>query len=185
MRIARLQLDYERSPSRARWAGWLALAVGLGATAICVQTLVDLRRDADALEWRLARLERKSAPVIRGTLKPADSQRLGEQIKYADGIAAKLTLPWDELFRAVEGAEAKDVALLSLEPDSRHRSLRITAEAKDKQAMLAYLASLASGKTLLDVHLIEHEVQAEAGQPVRFTLLASWNERGRDEPEQP
>ena len=169
-----LDLDYAREPRSGGWIGWLVLIAGLAAVATCSYALVDLTHRATELETRLAMAHRKPASVLQAAQREAQGSRTDETLKYADRVAGQLTLPWEALFRAVEHAGSPAVALLSLEPDAGRRSLRITAEAKDKGAMLGYLERLGADRTLLEVHLQEHEVQSDASRPVRFTVLASW-----------
>ena len=96
--------------------------------------------------------------------------------RSATSIAERLTVPWSELFEALEASSTNAVALLALEPDVSKRSIRITAEAKDKTDMLAYVHRLNEDPRLLNVYLMDHQLQAQTpGEPVRFSLQASWS----------
>ena len=134
------------------------------------------------LEATLARLDRKRVPVVRSALSERDAKRYAEEIKLANTIAERLTLPWVDLFRAVESAGGARVALLSLEPDAQKRTVRVVAEAKDKTDMLAYLSKLNQDRRLINVHLVDHQLQTQVpGQPVRFSAQASWAVSKREE----
>jgi len=54
------------------------------------------------------------------TGRPAgrDVEELTLEVKHANDVLRQLTLPWDELFQAVESAAGKKIALLALEPDT-------------------------------------------------------------------
>jgi Tfp pilus assembly protein PilN len=69
------------------------------------------------------------------------------------------------------------VALLAVEPSAARRSVRLSAEARDAQAMLAWLQALQRDARLAQVLLVSHQVQTQTpGTPVRFQIQASWAE---------
>jgi hypothetical protein len=79
------------------------------------------------------------------------------------------------VFLALESAKAPDVALLAIEPDPRKGVLRVTAEAKGKNAMLDYVDRLQAAQSLQRVMLESHEVLSQVPEkPVRFVVTASW-----------
>jgi Tfp pilus assembly protein PilN len=91
----------------------------------------------------------------------------------------QLNLPWRALRDAVREATPAGVALLALEPDARRRSLRITAEAKDSDAMLDYVAALGRGGWFGAVHVARHEIDERHPQrPLRFQVDAAWGGEG-------
>jgi len=108
--------------------------------------------------------------------------RLDEEAKSAEAVVRSLTLPWAALVQAVEQAATRDVALLQLQPDAESRLLRLTAEARNLEAMLQYHQRLEASAELSDVSLLNHEVlAAQPEHPVRFTLTATW-ETGHGRP---
>jgi len=79
------------------------------------------------------------------------------------------------LFSAVESYSKDDVAVLSIEPDSQKGLVRINAEAKSLDSMLAYLVYLQKTPLFRQVELVNHQVQEQdPQQPIRFMLHASW-----------
>jgi hypothetical protein len=87
----------------------------------------------------------------------------------------RLQLPWHELFGSIEAARNANVALLSIESEHDRRRVKIYAEAKDLDAMVAYLGLLRRRPALTEVYLESHELQLKDPQrPVRFVLNASW-----------
>lgn len=170
-----IALDYQRTPTATSRVGWSVLAAGLLLAALTVYTFIDIQRQLDTLEYRLARAERKPGAVLRGSLSAQDEKRYADEIRFANSVAERLTLPWEDLMQAIESAGNADVALLSLQPDVTRGLLRITAEAKNKSEMLAYLGRLGADTRIANVHLLDHQLRAQdAGQPLRFTLQASW-----------
>jgi hypothetical protein len=166
-----LSLDYERKPRRESRLGLLVLLLGVVAVLIVADLAVEANRAKTESEASLSRTDRKRPPVVRG----GDTKRTAEEMKIADAIAQRLTLPWADLFDALEASSNNTVALLALEPDLPKRVLRITAEAKNKADMLAYVNRLNEDRRLLNVHLMDHQLQAQTpGEPVRFSIQASW-----------
>jgi hypothetical protein len=175
-----LSLDYQRKPRRGSRPGVLVLLLGVVAVFIVADLAVEAGRMKADSEAEFTRTDRKRVPVVRST--EAGSKRSAEEMKIADSIAQRLTLPWADLFDALETSSNNTVALLALEPDLSKRVLRITAEAKNKTDMLAYVNRLNEDRRLLNVHLMDHQLQAQTpGEPVRFSIQASWAGANRRE----
>ncbi|WKN20061.1 pilus assembly protein [Azotobacter vinelandii] len=170
-----LELDFQRR-SVASPLGWALLAAGLllAGALWALQQRVDAERARAAQE--LARLQpERHGELHQAPLSKADA--LAQQASLAEmrRVSAALNLPWNGLFATLEGLPLKDVALLSLAPDARKRLLRISAEARDLEAMLAFHQRLEDSDGLSDVSLLDHEVLVQvAERPIRFNLLATW-----------
>lgn len=161
------QIDFverRRSPLVV-WVALLAAALLLG----------DALWQARALRLQATRLETAAAAPETSRAEPAARDPAAErELAQTEVVARRLSLPWDELFRAIESASAQRVALLSIDPDAQSGRLTITGEAVDHRAVLAYLSRLSRLPQLRQVHLLEHEVQDEAPQSVRFVVAAHW-----------
>jgi hypothetical protein len=145
----------------------LALAV------VLVGGLLARYREA-ALE--LSRLQTAAGLVDTGrAAAPAvPREQLDEEARNAEAVVRQLTLPWATLFRAIEHAATRDVALLQLQPDPASRLLKLTAEARHSRAMFAYVRRLATADGLTEVHLVSHQVQSDEPQrPIQFSVQAS------------
>jgi Tfp pilus assembly protein PilN len=109
---------------------------------------------------------------------PVDAQALrlqSAEVQRANQVLQQLNMPWDALFRAVESSAGNQVVLLALEPDAQKGTLKITAETKTIDSMLAYLRQLNAAKTLSGVALQNHRVQQrDPEQPIRFAVQAVW-----------
>ncbi|MHC5349311.1 PilN domain-containing protein [Metapseudomonas furukawaii] len=171
-----LDLDFQHNPIASR-PGWGLLLAGLSLVAAGVvmqldldRRLAEVRADLDRVEQRLQARGLRQAP-----LSAADEKlRAASQVELRR-ITAQMNLPWDGLFATLEAQPRKDIALLALTPDARKGQLRITAEARDLAAMLAFHRELEASDALRDVSLLNHETQAEqAEQPIRFNLVATW-----------
>jgi len=170
-----LDLDFQRR-SLASPLGWTLLAAGLLLAgllwALQQQVAADTVRDAQ----ELARLQQGQGGEVRqASLSKADS--LAQQASLAEmrRVSAALNLPWNGLFATLESLPLQDVALLGLTPDARKRLLRISAEARNLEAMLEFHRRLEDSDGLSDVSLLDHEVLVQvAERPIRFNLLATW-----------
>jgi hypothetical protein len=164
-----LQFDFQRKPAPSA-AGWLLLVAGIAAVAGLVheQTTVDGRKAAQA-----SRLVRLNAPG--GTTALTGSEPDVPSVIAARKLLDGAKLPWDTLFTALEAAEGKDVALIAIAPDAQRRQVKIHAEARNLDAMLAFQRQLQQNPALSQVVLLDHTVMKDMPfTPVRFHLLAQW-----------
>ncbi len=176
MKPVRLELDHLRKTPRPARVSWLLLAIALAFTADVGSSYVVARSGVEAKSSRLARLS--NAHSAREAVAPAAARSLSqEEFAAAQGTILRQSMPWDNVFRALEAARSDDVALLSIEPDAGSGSLSITGEARSYPATLTYVAWLSHEKTLKNVRLAKHEiVQNEARRPVLFTISADWKD---------
>ena len=153
-------------------AGGLVLAASLALAAGLVVRYQELSSEMVSVEMSIARLTRANAPerVTRGM-----REAVAGEVSRVNQAAVRLTIPWEDLFKTVEAAIDKRVALLSLQPNFQKRELKITGEAEDYGAILQYISRLESGGALAEVRLISHELTARQGPAqVRFELAATW-----------
>jgi hypothetical protein len=156
--------------------GWslavLALALCTGAGALGWQMLERQR----VLDGRLATLRANSvAPAAAVPASPPP--QVGEaQAAAVNAAVLQLNLPWRALHDAIGAATPATIALLSLEPDSRRRSIKITAEAKNSDDMIAYIEQLKQQELFGAVALLRHEIsELDPNRPIRFQLDAQWS----------
>lgn len=147
----------------------MLLVLALAVSAEVLLRYRDVRQE-------LGRLEAQAGLVLPGG-RPArglPKERLDEQAKNAEAVVRQLTLPWASLIGAIEQAATRDVAILQLQPDAEQRVLRLTAEARNRDAMFEYLKRLGAARELTNVVLVSHQVQRdEPQQPIQFSLQAS------------
>jgi len=165
-----LSLDYLRDSPTRPWIGIVVLFSGLLISAALVQHY-------RGLQVELAELQAAEG-LMRADLRPVaalSSSMQEEEFKRVNAMLNQLSLPWGEIFAAVEKAATRNVALLQMEPDAQKRLLKITAEARDHNAMLEYVRRLAEDKAFSNVHLLNHQVQARHPQrPVQFAVQATF-----------
>ena len=124
----------------------------------------------------LARLEAQNglAGAERRPLRAVSRERLDEESRSAEAVVRQLTVPWASVVQAIEQAAMRDVAILQLQPEADTRSLKLVAEARQREAMFEYLRRLGAARGLSDVHLVSHQVQRDDPQrPIQFTVQAS------------
>lgn len=172
-----LQLDFQPR-AIASALGWLLLLVG-GVLAAAVLSTHMLLVKAERIE-----LDKLSAMQLELRGGPANGagasrkSRPGSEVSVAEmrRISAEMNLPWNALFNSLESMPRDDIALLSIAPDARKQQLRLTAEARNLEAMLAFHRNLESTLQLRDISLLSHETLAQVPErPVRFSLSATWS----------
>jgi Tfp pilus assembly protein PilN len=177
--MKRVRLDFappsaRRTLLRATPAAW---GLAFGGLSLCVAALTQVlhyREEREEVDVLLAALRARTALPVAApvALKPG----IGEpEAAAVNGAVSRLNLPWRALHDAVRAATPPAVALLALEPDAKKRVLRISAEAKNSDAMLAYVAALGHGKLFRAVTLVRHEVfEQDPNRPLRFQVDAAW-----------
>jgi Tfp pilus assembly protein PilN len=166
-----LSLDYVRRPTS--WPAWLLLAAAVAVAGGMGRSYFSVKEQLDALAARDGAALR--APMKLVDRKAAYPAGLEEGLAYANGVVQNLALPWDMLFRTVEGTGNVPVALLAVQPDPQKRVVKISGEARDYAAVLTYVARLDESGTLRNVHLLSHQRKQDDPQhPLVFTVAASW-----------
>jgi hypothetical protein len=173
-----LELDFVQPAGRLH-TGRAAL---LAATAVALVAMLlwrsELQGETQALQSRLADLERRTrAPAAAAT---RNGQSVEQEIRRANDVIEQIALPWDRLFRAVEGAAVARVMLLGIAPDARSGTVQISAETVDAEAMFGYVRRLEQQPELANVYLLQHRFEKRnAARPLQFLVTASWIERAR------
>jgi len=168
-----IDLDFVQSPRRRRKSGLALLAVGAVGLLTITAWRADLQGKVQALETRVARLERDTRGLGPGASRLDES--LSQEIQRANEVIDQLALPWDRLFRAVERVPGGQVTLLGIAPEAKSGTVQIGAEAADADAMFAYVGQLQEQSELTQVYLLEHERDKRGGpRPLHFVVTASW-----------
>jgi Tfp pilus assembly protein PilN len=169
MSASRVELDYLAPPRRTIWPGLAMLALSLALGGYLLARYQDARQARVRIEAESGLLSPERRPA-----RALPRERLQAEAKAAEAVVRQLTVPWAGLIGALERASNRDVALLQLQPDADQRRLRLTAEARDREAMFAYLRRLETSPALLEVHLVSHQVQNDDPQrPIQFSLQAA------------
>jgi Tfp pilus assembly protein PilN len=164
-------LDYVAPARRAWWPGVLVLAIALAVAA----GLLARYRDA---QLEVVRLEAENGLTVdRPAARVVPPARLDDEARAAEAVVRQLTVPWAAFLGAVEQTATREVAILQLQPDAEQRVLRLTAEARSREAMFEYLRRLSAARGLSEVHLVSHQVQRDDPQrPIQFAVQAALRE---------
>lgn len=169
-------LDFARPQPLVRMQRNLGGVALLLAGALCAGWVVNehlaLQRQAQSREAELRQITRQLAPRPSTTVS---RENLAAEIGKVNQAAAQLTIPWDNLFAAVESAQDGQVALLTFQPNFSKRELRLSGEAASFESLRRFSERLGQGSVLSEVRLLSHEMNQGAGGPVvKFELLARW-----------
>ena len=176
MRAEPFDLDFAPAARRVRPLG-LAL-LGTGVIAVLLGGIVwgEAWSAQSAQASTLAALDNGDTDAGARNARPTPATP-GEQARNraALRVARGLQTPWSDLLSALEAAPHENVALLGIEPSIAKQQVRLTAEARDPEAMLDYVAALQADPRLSQVVLVSHQVQTQAaGKPVRFQMQSAW-----------
>ncbi|MEQ1488900.1 MAG: PilN domain-containing protein [Methylotenera sp.] len=95
--------------------------------------------------------------------------------KAMNAAIADILLPWSALFNALESATPTAIKLIAVEPNSKKRTVRITALAQNNDVMMAYVDNLVQQNTLSNIALVSQEVTELSGQQaIQFAIEAVW-----------
>ena len=174
----RLQLDFinQSTFSISSWslAGLIVLLMGLVIAIFTWQLYEDRVLEQNAVAFKVSQMSRQITHE-KPPLQMVKSEISSEQIQQIQTTVGALIIPWSELLQGIEKSDMQDIALLSLEPNSKKQLLSITGEAKNLQAALGYIQKLEAQPMLDKVFLQKYNIdEANLFKPVKFTLSAQW-----------
>jgi Tfp pilus assembly protein PilN len=166
MTMLHLDLDFFRNRRSSPWVGRLLLAV---AAFVMVDAGMSYQTAKKALREGEVRLAKRAPAGAAAKATP-------QEIAAARETVQRLSLPWDELFMALESAASDRVALASIEPDTSKGTVTISGDGKDYLAALSYVLNLSRTEGLDRVQLVRHEQKAaDPNGPVSFAVSAAWS----------
>jgi Tfp pilus assembly protein PilN len=164
----KLDLNFSKARGGSPWLGRLLLGV---AALVMVDAGMGYQAAKNALRENEARLA-KHAPAGRA------AKASPQEVAAVRDTVQRLSLPWDELFMALESAAHDRVALVAIEPDVRAATVKISGDGKDYLSALSYVANLSRTEGLGAVQLVRHEQKAnDPNGPVSFAVSAAWGTR--------
>lgn len=179
MKPIKLRFDAPVRPS-LRWlngvaggiVGWSGVAAMICASSLLAYVgwlSTQAAQQLSATQSRVDELQQTSN-LNRSATRTALSLS-PEQRDTWNQITRQLNTPWASLLDALESATPEGIALVSIEPDVRHNSIRLQAEAKTLDALLQYAQALKAVDLFDDVTPIKHEVnEQDANRPFRLSL---------------
>jgi Tfp pilus assembly protein PilN len=149
---------------------WIVFVLAIVLAALNLK-LTQREREIDQLLAQSHARAQVSAPAPVAARPPVPEA----QAAAVNAAVLQLNLPWRALHDAVQAGTPSNIALLSLEPDARKSTVRITAEAKTSDDMIAYVEQLQKSEWFGGVSLARHEInEQDPNRPIRFQLDAQW-----------
>lgn len=173
-----LRLSFVRHPRSLRGVGYVLLVLAIATASYLMKVYLDQFSELESWEAKWRSLQKIQYKEISGNPNQnVEWARLQVELKGANKIIGRLSLPWDMLFHEVEASVDELVVLLNVEPDTERHGIRITAEAKNLEAMLNYTKRLQAVDAFKYAHIANHQIQQQDAQkPVRFVVEAQWVE---------
>jgi hypothetical protein len=175
--MSKLRLDYQKD-TLFPWIGASLVVIVSIVFILVVSYFIHAHKQADELE---AKLEAAYSAVLKehahksSKLASAIGKvNLSQEIINANDVLRRLSVPWDELFKAVETSSGSHITLLTLEPDFDNKQVKISGEANTYPTIMKYITELQSQEVFGSVFLQNHDIkQDDPDKPVRFTLVAN------------
>ena len=174
-RVSAVDLDF-LAGRHFNWAGTIALITGASGLIFMVWTYQELDHKLNFQQMQILRLKGQGKSLLAPTVvQPRDTEQSIRETKQANAVILALSLPWKEFFEALEASQTSEVAVLTIEPNAQKGIVRISAEAKKLESMLAYVANLQKITMFHDVLVMSHQIQEQDPQkPIRFVIQAAW-----------
>lgn len=151
----------------AGWAGATLLAAALAGLAGTAWQFMVTRHELATAQAELQALGRLRPAAAAGTA-PAIA---ADQRRAWNEVVGRLNMPWTAMLDTLEAQTPDDVALVSIEPDARGGIVRLQAEARTLDALLAYARALRTAGPFADAIPVKHETnEQDPNRPVRLTL---------------
>ena len=157
-----LHIDFGASRQRSSWIGRVMLAA---AALVALDAGLSYYTASRTLGENQARLAQRTPARSAPKVSPQEVAAVRETVQ-------RLTLPWDDLFAAIESVASDKVALAAIEPDPRNGTVTISGDGKDYLAALSYVLNLSHTEGLDRVQLVRHEQKNEG---VSFAVSAAWS----------
>jgi hypothetical protein len=176
--MSELRLDYQHNLPFP-WAGTVLLALAMLALILTGTYYLKLSGQAASWESKAERIQNRGAQhELAGRSTEHGAVELAQEVNNANDVLRQMNVPWEVLFQAVESSGGNKVTLLALEPDIEKRQVKINGETKNFKALMNYITQLEGQDVFGSVYLQSHHVQQQdPDRPVRFSLLAMWQEK--------
>jgi Tfp pilus assembly protein PilN len=149
---------------------WMLVLAFLAATA----GLVHLGLQQTQLIELLTNQNNAMETAQRKVVAPKPSADDAERQRHWTAMRAERGFPWASVFDAVERADRSNIELLEFRPEKANRNIILRGEARDREALTAYLEALADQPGLRRLHLQHLQTtKREKFSTVAFEIKAS------------
>jgi Tfp pilus assembly protein PilN len=174
-KLRTIRLDHAAMVWQSQRMALALLVLGAVCTALAMVLLYLVNAKVVAAQTDISRLQQTVMPPAEVRSSAQLDARKRVEITAARTALAELAMPWEVLFKTLEGLKLPGVRLVSIEPDAKQGKVRITARANDTATMLAYVNALEALLMLRNVFLLTHESDPDNGElPVSFNVEAMW-----------
>lgn len=178
MRIDFAAPGWRRALYRLHPAALLAGAAGVAMLLAGASVGWQASQQQAARDDALRAQQRKQAAAVHAPVRQPETAIPEAQALAVNNAVLQLNLPWRQLQDAIAGANTPAVALLALDPDPLKQSLKITAEAKNADDMVAYIEQLKQQEFFTGAALLRHETNdQDPNRPLRFQVDVQWRTR--------
>jgi Tfp pilus assembly protein PilN len=168
-----LRIDYQPN-TPVPWVGVALL--GAAVVALILTGTYYYQLNGQIANWE-AKVERTKDKRVQRSAERGGVE-LAQEVKNANDVLRRLSVPWESLFQAVESSGNQNITLLAIEPDIEKQQVKIGGEAKNFNALMKYITHLQGQVVFGSVNLQNHDVQQQdPDKPVRFSLLAAWKDK--------
>lgn len=160
-------------------SGWLisALMVLLAATACGAYRYATLAQATAAAGAQIS-LQRAQLQRRNEASESVAPELPKERVKAINEAIVALNTPWPTLLGALESARTRQVAFTRVEPRPKDRSVLVTAQADDIDALLEFMQRMRDSAPFVRVRPVRQEVVIEGGvSRKQATFEADWEER--------
>ena len=186
-------LNFEKSPRYSflgKRSTGLQIFLGVGLLAVVLVYAVDLLFTAWQTSANIKVLQEKiqtlqAAPAVTPSSKPRLASLAGAQVsvkntglfanlskdqkRNLNAVVRQLNIPWYDIFEQLEKSTPQDVALLGMEPDGQRATIKIQAESKSLDSLLAYASALQQQGIFGRLSYSKHETNdQDPNKPIRL-----------------
>lgn len=171
----RLAINFGAISPPGHRIGRMLFGAGLLAVAGCLIAHLIISGQRAEVQSALLRLEPSRAAARQVPISPEEALQRQEEQAFVRHTAQQLSLPWGELFDAVEAPDYEAVTLLGVVPNAERKEVQIEAEARDLADVLPFVRQLRETGGLHGARLLAHEtVRRDTAQVVRFKVVGTW-----------
>ena len=154
----------------ARWLVVLALPAVAAVAAHVANRVLFARAEVVRLDLLVVQAQTALAPPVGPVIhKQTPSER--QSVEQRNGVMNRLNTPWADVLDGLESRASPDVGLTLVEPDGDKGVVRIQAEAKSIDALLAYADDFARDPGFAGVSVRQHDTnEQDPNRPARLTF---------------
>jgi len=170
-----LELNHAPTAPRQNWRAWLLFVFGGLLCGIVIMYTQSLTREIERIKAEQQRISQPEKPLKKLFRSVEQDTKKQEETREINAAIGEIVMPWISIFKALEAANHEGVKMLSVEPSTKSKKVRLTVVAFDIDSMMAYMQSLSEQSALNQVRLLSQETVDVNGQnAIEFAVEAIW-----------